>query len=48
MKELVRAAKQVGARIVVTGEASAERYTVLAREPILQVYLSQPPSLLLK
>lgn len=47
-KELVRAAKQMDARITLTGEASAERYVVMAREPILQAYVSQPPSLLLR
>jgi len=47
MNGLVRAAKQTNAKIAMTGEASADRYAVLAREPILQVYINQPPSFLL-
>lgn len=48
MQGLVRQAKQSGAPIALTGGGSADRYVVMAREPIAQVYVSQPPSLLLK
>jgi hypothetical protein len=46
-RALANAARQVGSRFVLTGAASATRYAVMAREPIVAAYCSSPPEELL-
>ncbi len=46
-KILSEAAKRIGAEIVITGSASAARYSVVAREPVIAAYCDAPPEKLL-
>ncbi|MDP9175306.1 MAG: type IV toxin-antitoxin system AbiEi family antitoxin [Planctomycetota bacterium] len=40
---LTDAAKRIGAELLITGSASADRYSVLAREPVVAAYCDAPP-----
>lgn len=40
---LTEAAKRIGAALLITGSASAARYSVLAREPVIAAYCDAPP-----
>jgi len=47
VEKLRSAAKSYGARLALTGSGSADKYAVMAREPILSMYCSEPPSILI-
>jgi hypothetical protein len=47
-KILTDAAKRIGSELLITGSASAARYSVLAREPVVAVYCDAPPREVLK
>jgi len=40
---LTDAAKRIGSELLITGAASAARYSVLAREPVVAAYCDAPP-----
>jgi len=42
-KALAEAARRIGSRLLLTGAASASRYSVLGREPVLVVYCTVAP-----
>lgn len=46
-RALANAARRIGSRFVMTGAASADRYSVLAREPVVAAYCASTPTELL-